>query len=225
MKKLIISSVLGVALAASTAFGQGYISFGAATKGSVWNDTGSSFVSSSTAPVTDSGFDATFLWSATSSTSPMYLASTPTNNSTSVSASQAWSDIEGASSSGWTVATTGGASVIGTPANNLGSFSYNSAGSFGLDGTTGSGEVINLYVIGWETDGGLYNSLAAAEAGGAAIGWSSVFSYTLAAAPPQGTATETVVPHFGIGPVPEPTTLALAGLGGLSMLFLRRKKA
>jgi PEP-CTERM motif len=30
---------------------------------------------------------------------------------------------------------------------------------------------------------------------------------------------------FGVGGVPEPTTLALAGLGGLSMLFLRRRKA
>ena len=28
---------------------------------------------------------------------------------------------------------------------------------------------------------------------------------------------------FGVGGVPEPTTLALAGLGGLSMLFRRRK--
>lgn len=31
--------------------------------------------------------------------------------------------------------------------------------------------------------------------------------------------------NISISPVPEPTTLALAGLGGISMLFLRRRKA
>ncbi len=218
MKKLIISSVLGVALAASTAFGQGYITFGGSTIRDVWDATGAT-------AATDSGFDATFLWSASSTTSPLaaIMASTSTNGTAAFSYSAAWADIE---SGGWTAATTSGAGVIGQPSNATGTFQYDTLAAFGLDNTS-PGEAINLFVIAWE---GGYSTLAAAEAANAPIGWTSVFSYTLNAAPPGASSPETVLPEkFGIGfpaaPTPEPTTLALAGLGGLSMLFLRRKKA
>lgn len=42
-----------------------------------------------------------------------------------------------------------------------------------------------------------------------------------------GTGTGQVAPFtmYTVTPVPEPTTLALAGLGGLSLLLLRRRKA
>jgi hypothetical protein len=225
MKKLIISSVLGVALAASTAFGQGYILFGGGSR-TVWNDTGTSVASAATTPVTDSGFEASFLWSASSTTSPMGSASVATNNSSAYSSAAAWTAIEGAGASGWTAATTGGAAIVGGPANNLGSFSYNGNVPVSLDGSSAPGQSINLYVIAWETEGGLYTSLASAEAAGAPVGWSSVLTgYVLGSAPPATAPPVTSEAHFGIGPVPEPTTLALAGLGGLSMLFLRRKKA
>jgi len=222
MKKLIISSVLGLAFAASTAFGQGYITFGGSTIRDVWDD-----ASTTSGPLTDSGFDATFLWSSGTSTTSLPYASTPTNGTLPFSYSAAWLDISNSATAGgsWTVATTGGAAVIGQPSNATGTFQYDTLAAFGLDGTS-PGEAINLYVVAWDTDGGLYNTLAAAEAGGAPLGWTSVFSYTLNAAPPGASSPETVLPEkFGIGVVPEPATLALAGLGGLSMLFLRRKKA
>jgi len=222
MKKLIISSVLGVAVAASTAFGQGYVSFGSGLH-IVWDNASTT----STTPTFDTGFDATFLWNASSSTTPMYMASTPTNGTAgAILASTAWLDISNSVAGGsWTAATTGGTAMIGAPTSATGGFSYDGAAQLALDGNTSASEAINMFVVAWDTDGGLYTTLASAEAGDAPIGWSSVFSYTLAGAPPGSTAAKTAVPAFGIGPVPEPTTLALAGLGGLSMLFLRRKKA
>lgn len=218
MKKLLIPLVLTVIVAGSTAFGQGYMLFGGGIR-TVWDST--DYLSPG--PLTDSGFDTTFLWSATATTSPMFPASTPTNSTVDFSFAAAWAEIEGASSSGWTNATTGGAGVVGAPSNNTGSFTSEGGNAFALDGSAGSGQVIDLFVVGWETDGGLYTSLAAAEAGGAAVGWSSVFQYTLGSGPPASPPAETVVPHFGIG-TPEPTTVALAGLGAISMIFVRRKR-
>jgi hypothetical protein len=60
---------------------------------------------------------------------------------------------------------------------------------------------------------------------GVALGWSNSFNYTTGA-----TVTATVeefnqsgMNPFGVALIPEPATLALAGLGGLSLFFLRRK--
>src|SRR5262249_40819493 len=41
----------------------------------------------------------------------------------------------------------------------------------------------------------------------------------------DGTGNGAYFNSISISPVPEPATLALAGLGGVSMLFLRRRKA
>jgi hypothetical protein len=42
---------------------------------------------------------------------------------------------------------------------------------------------------------------------------------------PTTVKTGSAMPAFTVLPVPEPSTLALAGLGGLSLLLMRRKKA
>ncbi|MFZ0825872.1 MAG: PEP-CTERM sorting domain-containing protein, partial [Verrucomicrobiia bacterium] len=42
---------------------------------------------------------------------------------------------------------------------------------------------------------------------------------------PSPTVTGSAMPTFSALPVPEPTTLALAGLGGLGLLLFRRKQA
>jgi hypothetical protein len=52
----------------------------------------------------------------------------------------------------------------------------------------------------------------------------STASVSTTEADPQNTNPETAAP-FGVAPVPEPATLALAGLGGLSVLFFRLRKA
>ena len=221
MKKLIITSVLGLIVAASTstAFGQGYIVFGGGLR-SVWDDTGAT-------PAVNTTFDVTFLWSATVTPSPVggILGSCPTNNTYVISLTAAWADIEGATNSGWTAGTTGGAAIQASPVNATGAFLYNGGTAVALDGPgagTSAGEVINFFVFGWETDDGLYTTLASAEAYNANVGWASVFSYTLGAAPPATPPAETAIPKFMIGP--EPTTLPLIGLGGFLLLFFRRRR-
>jgi hypothetical protein len=89
--------------------------------------------------------------------------------------------------------------------------------------TIASGTAVFFDVYGWT---GNFSSYAAALASGTALtGSSGVFSEILASA--TGTANDIE----GMGAlnltstaVPEPTTMALAGLGGLSLFFLRRKK-
>ena len=216
MKKLIIASVLGIIFSATSTFGQGYAVFGGGLRTVMDNYSSPPF----------SGFDATFLWSTTAAASPMPFAS-PLNETVSLSSPAAWADIEGSLTGAgglWTFATTGGANVIAAPGNDNGAFAYNDLAGFSLDNAGAPGTTDNFFVIAWDTGGGLYTTLSEAEVADAPVGWSSVFNYTLAAAPPAGVATETDIPPFGID-TPEPTTLALAGMGGLSMLFLRRKKA
>ena len=80
----------------------------------------------------------------------------------------------------------------------------------------------DFQILGWT---GNYNTLDAAAAAGQAVGATSVFSATAAASP----ALPADVSGMGIlnlAPVavPEPTTLAMAGVGLASMLIFRRKK-
>jgi hypothetical protein len=89
----------------------------------------------------------------------------------------------------------------------------------------------DLIVIAWNSSSGdstLEEALG--EVGGftaaADIGWSSAFDYTAStssSSSPSQFSSQGLSP-FGVAATPEPTTLALAGLGGLSMLFLRRRK-
>jgi len=89
--------------------------------------------------------------------------------------------------------------------------------------TIASGTSVFFDVYAWT---GNYSSYASALAAGNALtGSSGVFSEVLASA--TGTAND--IEGMGAlnltsSAVPEPTTMALAGLGGLSLFFLRRKK-
>jgi len=100
-------------------------------------------------------------------------------------------------------------------------------------------------VVGWSTSLGttwsaVSSALASASggyfgmssvfynyAGGSGLSAPNVFSPSAATQlPGSGTGTTGQVnPMITLLPVPEPTTLALAGLGGISMLFLRRRKS
>jgi len=83
----------------------------------------------------------------------------------------------------------------------------------------------------WDNTSGLYNTWAAAEtawlAGTIAAGKSTTFNLNAIGgninSPPNLTGL-TSFNIYTIAAVPEPTTLVLAGLGGLSLLALRRKK-
>ncbi len=222
MKKLIISSVLGVMIAASTAFGQGYFAFTGSTRG-VWD------VYSQATPLTDSGFATAFLWAPSTVTSAgvdAILPTVATNNSTSYSYTTAWSDIMNDPSFVLAASNTAPGNIMVQQGAANGS--YILPGNWGVPNTAAS-TTYSLLVIAWSTDGGLYMTPSAASGANEPVGWSSVFNYTPSAIqPPVGTPP---VSGPGINSAlvflqfPELTTLALAGLGGISMLFLRRRKA
>jgi len=67
------------------------------------------------------------------------------------------------------------------------------------------------------------SSLAAAQAAGLANGTTAVFSETLTASTAPIIASLNNMPALNLVSVPEPSTLAMAGVGLASMLLLRRK--
>jgi len=221
MKKILITIALTVASFAS--FGQGYFAF-SGTPRIAWD--------AFTTPGTSHGaatMDVGFLWGALGAT-PLVdsvLASTTTNNSTAgggLTANQlstAWTDI--LTDPNFTLAynTTLSATVIqGTSA--AGGWSYNGAATFPVQGTGAASYTV--YVIGWNS---LYATPAAAQAAGSAVGWSSPFTYAAVSSigTPATFAASGMLP-FGVQGVvvPEPATMALAGLGGMALLMFRRRK-
>ncbi|HEY1662353.1 MAG TPA: PEP-CTERM sorting domain-containing protein [Verrucomicrobiae bacterium] len=95
----------------------------------------------------------------------------------------------------------------------------NSGNNYVINGIA-SGTVVSFEVEAWT---GSFNSYAAALASGTAFaGTSSPFSETLSPAGAPQNANIDSMPNFTMT-VPEPTTLAFAGLGGLSLLLFRRR--
>jgi hypothetical protein len=86
------------------------------------------------------------------------------------------------------------------------------------------GTLVYLIVQGWD---GTDTTYAAAQLDGSNVGQSSIFSVTLAAATDVTHIQDMhTMSSLNLTSVPEPTSLALAGLGGLGMLMaLRRKQA
>ncbi len=155
-----------------------------------------------------------------------------TNGVTSVASANPLTDIATMLASGWSLAQninsgSGSAATGLVSVNNTagGQWTYNgSVGSplpFELNGGTGvSGSSIQLVVLAFA--GSSYSTATA-------LGWSNPLIDIVGNSASDPNATTVMngltLNQFGVAPVPEPTTLALAGLGGLSMLFLRRRKA
>ena len=108
-----------------------------------------------------------------------------------------------------------------------------SGSAFTLGGTSASGGTIYIVAFAWQASAG--SDPWAAQAAGASLGWSKVFSYGYVAGPvpgPTGTPvslnTLTAGWQFGVlgvSSVPEPSTMALAALGGASLLLFRRRSS
>jgi PEP-CTERM motif len=220
MKKLLILISIGIVLTTASTFGQAYFSFGSPPH-RVWDDT------LDTGPTIATGFDAVFLWGPMGDT-PLVsgiINGTPTNNTVFINpyAGQ-WQDI--LTDPNFTIASTGTGSTATeyiASANANGSFAYDDAIAVPVTGTT-SGTTYALIVVAWNTEGGLYTTPSEAAAAGAPVGWSPVFDYTAGYPPPSTPPALTNPTPFGIYPAPEPTTLTLAGLGGISMILIRRRK-
>lgn len=218
--------MLAATLAATSAFGQGWIIVGSGNS-QVFDGFTTAGVSTRNASAVDIGL----FWAAASTGNPMALANTPsTGNSTtleSYSVDTAWSSLL---TSGWTLATspTLGGSAISL-GGTRGAVSFYSGGGFDITGTSG-GQDIALLEVSWNS---AFASPTAAQTGHSAIGWSYLGSVHALTGNFLGTSgvdvnTPIVVNlpnNFGtFVPAPEPSTIALAGLGSLSLLLFHRDR-
>jgi len=218
MKKIITLTVLAATFVATTAFSQGYVSLGT-TKSGTWDN----FTTPGT-PAVDTKIDVALFWAAASTTPTVdsIAASTPKTGTFDTSA--AWADLAGTgNNNNFTLginANTSAAIVAQTAANGGASF-----GIVGVNGTT-AGTTYTIFLVAWNNNGGTINTPAAAAAAGVAVGWSAPVQETfLGSTDPNLAGTAPSFGQFGtFTPTPEPGTMALAGLGGLSLLAFRRKK-
>lgn len=234
--KMKITAVVTAWLAAGafSAFGQAYVSF--VTPGKYVYD---EFTMPGTDVPAPGNVDVAFLWAAVGTTDPLG-AGIPTTGSNSGGAGAGSTGlISQMLGSGWTEGYNynGGspieavtAVVDNGPA--VGGIAYNDATYFQLNGTT-PGDAYEIVVVGWDNEGETVNSLSTALTDGGALGWSGSFTYQTGAAytDPVPTFDFAGMTPFGVAavpggtdPVPEPTSLALGGLAGLSMFFFLRRR-
>jgi len=215
-----------VAAGGMSAFGQGYVLFNTSK-----NDVYDNFTTQGTSVVAPGDVTATFLWAGTGTSN--YLGAGLATAATS--SAGGWASIATMLSSGWTIGANYNGGAAATEADvtdnaggtQKGALPYNAGTSFQLNAST-AGASYEFVVIAWDNLGGAA-TLGAAETAAAALGWSSAFTYATGATSSSGinNFSQSGEAAFGVAPgsTPEPTSLALAGLGGLSMLLLRRRKS
>jgi len=122
--------------------------------------------------------------------------------------------------------TTLGSYILGTGAGSTAPFGYG-----GIPGAARAGTAWAVPIVPGPTGGATITLIAVAYEGasyqpalyrGHSAAFSLITSDTTSPAPIQ---ISTAFSVFSVVPVPEPTTLALGGLGGLALLLMRRKKA
>ena len=200
MKKSIFAAVLGMAACAATSYGQGYLVFTSYIANGAVGATTSIF---GTGELVPAGYTASLLYSLSPISDPVDFGSA--------------------------------SSISSLPAGGL--LSANITAGYATSGasTPGYFDGGNAFIPGYVADSTVYFEVLAYNgsdyASSAMRGRSGIFTMTSLAA-----STSTAIPTFGdsgtpmpnffVAPVPEPTTLALAGLGGLaSLVAFRRKQA
>jgi hypothetical protein len=212
MKKIILIASLTASLTGLSVFGQGYFMF-TTGKSQVWDCfTGS--------PQLATTVNVAFLWAANGSVpqvSYLYPGPTPTSGlPPSFLNSVAWNDI--LTDPNYTLAANSGNGQVAVAQSSAsGILNY---GFFNVSGTM-VGTTYSLFMVGWDAN---YATPVLASAANAAVGWSAPFNYTAFASTASPASMTGLTPAFGVWGVPEPSTLALAGLGSLSLWLLRRRK-
>jgi len=87
------------------------------------------------------------------------------------------------------------------------------------------GTLITIQVVAWYDPSGTATFASALAANTINVGWSSLYTIRLAAGLDTTVADLSAVNGFTVQAVPEPTTMALGALGGLSLLLFRRKQS
>jgi len=102
-----------------------------------------------------------------------------------------------------------------------GGYGYNGGSTFGVLGTIG-GSSYQVIPVAWASAGGADPLNLAANT---AFGIGNMFNYSSTVIPnaPSSFSVAGALP-FGVAPVPEPTSFALAGIGAAAMMIFRRKK-
>lgn len=220
MKKTLLT-LAAVAAASCASYGQGYFTF-QSTSG-IFDD----FTTAGT-PTKDGNMYVDFIYASGTSQIFSALGSSASAAGTISAANNPWAALSALSAD--STGTVGGwdwfsaseiAKTGATPPPAVGQYSDGVVDLTGL----ASGDVISLYAIAWND---AYSTVQAAATAGAAVGWSQEINVTLGSSTAQAGQLGTPGGAFDVDVVtsgPEPTTIALAGLGGLSMLFLRRRKA
>lgn len=222
------------------AFAQGEFAFAGAGARSVWNV----FNSSGTA-YTSNNISCAFLFGTGTPLVDSIYSKTTTNGSTTMSSAQvqaAWTAI--LTDSSFMLASNYANSTLAVAtSSSTGVYAYtppggSAGGAFAVSGSASGGATYNVFVIGWDSQ---YASPQAAAAAGSAVGWSQTFSYVSPNGPNSppagtpGTFLSAVTAQYGnnnalqfgvygVSAVPEPGTMALAALGGASLLLFRRRK-
>jgi hypothetical protein len=219
MKKQLIIAALAVATSLS-AFGQGYVAF-SSTKGQGGYYSPNTPIGGAAASTGNAGITVGFLWAPQGSVPMAGSSGTPTASNVLVDWTKILTDPL------FHFATNSGTGALVTQALNnsglaQGGWNYNSGVSFGLAGSTAAANY-TFMTVGWNST---YATPWAAAAAGSYLGFSNPFSYSTGA--DSGAAVSTFAASgqnaFGVQPIPEPATFALAGLGAAAMLIFRRRK-
>jgi hypothetical protein len=225
MKKTLIIATMA-ALTAVSSYGQGWLNF----QGFLHN-TANNYTTPGTVTYNAGINVELFFATAGKASAVSAIAASSSPATLTYTTKTAWADIMG-DSLFQAVQGTGGAGTVAQFASAAnGGGVYNASKAYGAGNLVG-GTTYSMYEVAWFAGtAGQYTTLALAAAAngnnGTYVGWSQVFSYNaLTSGNPAPTLfANTFVGLFDVGgTIPEPTTMALAGLGGLAMLMFRRRK-
>ena len=212
-------------MAGTSAFGQGFFQF-TSGKSQAYDGFTTTAVSALGATI-----NVSFLWAAASTTPNIdtlisnQSLKNGTNNQPGLNytAATAWSTILNGQ---FTFATNyATAALVVAPTSSTGVINYNGGLGFGVSNTV-AGTAYTIYEVAWSS---AYATPWLASAANAAVGWSAPIQYTSVTSIGTPNTMVGLMPSYGVfAPAvvvaPEPSTMALAALGGASLLLFRRRK-